>query len=80
MAPKAKPVRGRNKTELLPFNERGGKLMTVAEAAAFLGVIPRQIRRMLDRNELTRIKVGKLVRVHIDDLNAYIAQQRGERA
>lgn len=59
-----------------PFSERKGKLMIPAEAAEYLGVTERQVRRLLDRRDIPKIKVGGLVRIHIDDLDLYIASQR----
>jgi excisionase family DNA binding protein len=59
-----------------PFSERNGKLMIPAEAADYMGVSERQVWRLIGRKELPRVKVGKLVRIHIDDLDAYINSQR----
>ena len=59
-----------------PFSERNGKLMIPAEAADYLGVTERQVRRLIGRHDLPRVKVGGLVRVHIEDLDAYIDAQR----
>ena len=77
MAPKATRRQSGNKTKLLPFSERGGKLLTLDEAANLCGVIPRQMRKLVDTGEIPKIKMGGLVRVHIDDVNAYIDRQRG---
>jgi excisionase family DNA binding protein len=61
-----------------PFAARNGKLMTAEEAADYLGVKKRMVDRLVDRNELRATKIGKLVRIHVDDLEAYIATMRGE--
>ena len=61
-----------------PFNERHGVLMTPAELADYLGITERQARRKIAEGEIARVKVGKLVRVHIADADAYIAAQRTE--
>jgi excisionase family DNA binding protein len=47
-------------------------LMTVAEAAMALRVSTKTIRRMLDQAELRRVGVGRLVRVHAEDVAQYI--------
>lgn len=58
--------------------ERGGRLMTPEEVADELACTERQVWRLIGNGELRRTRVGKLVRVHRDDLDAYIARQRGE--
>jgi len=60
------------------FSERNGKYLTKEEVADYFGVTKRKVQRMLDRGELRATKIGKLVRVHVDDLDAYEAQVRGE--
>ena len=60
-----------------PYSEREGVLLTVAEAADYLGITERHMWRLLWEDEVRKTKVRSLVRVHIDDLNAYIEQQRG---
>jgi excisionase family DNA binding protein len=50
--------------------------MTVAECGDYLGITERQVRRLLSRRDLSKVKVGKLVRVHIEDADAYIDSQR----
>ena len=72
---KARPV-GVTADPKRPFSERNGKLMIPAEAADYLGVSERQVWRLIGRKDLPRVKVGKLVRVHIDDLDAYIDARR----
>jgi excisionase family DNA binding protein len=59
-----------------PFGERVGKLVTPAEAADYLGVTERQVWRLLGRRELPKVKVGGLVRIHIDDLEIYVDVRR----
>ena len=60
------------------YADRNGSLMTDDEVADELAVTSRMVRRLIERGELRGMKVGKLVRVHREDLVAYIAQQRGE--
>jgi excisionase family DNA binding protein len=58
------------------WGERDGKLLTPEEAGWYLGCTERQVRRLIAERKLARVKVGKLVRVKIDDLDAYIDAQR----
>ncbi len=60
------------------YAERKGSLMTDEEVADELAVTARMVRRLIGRGELRGTKIGKLVRVHHDDLDVYIARQRGE--
>jgi excisionase family DNA binding protein len=73
VAPKQRGVSASPKKS---FAERGGVLMTVAEGGDYLGVTERQMWRLLNTRAIPKTKVGGLVRVHIDDLNAYIESQR----
>ncbi|MET8361482.1 helix-turn-helix domain-containing protein, partial [Micromonospora sp. NPDC005171] len=41
-----------------------------------LGISVRSVRRLMDRGELPKVKIGGLVRVHDEDLTAYEARQR----
>jgi excisionase family DNA binding protein len=61
-----------------PFSERNGVLMTYEEAADELGVLEAMVKKVVARGQLKSVKVGSLNRIHRDDLNAYIAQLRGE--
>jgi excisionase family DNA binding protein len=53
------------------------KLHLIDEVAAILGLSARTVRRLIARRELTPCRVGRSVRVHPDDLAAYIDRQRG---
>lgn len=78
MARKRK-VKGGSWNPQQSFSERerdGGKLLTRAEVAQVLGTNERHVRRMVERGELPKVKVGPKVRVHIDDVEAYIEAQR----
>ena len=60
-----------------PFAERdGGLLMTPEEAADVLGTTERHIWRLIRQGELPKVKIGDKVRVHKDDVAAYVEQQR----
>jgi excisionase family DNA binding protein len=63
-------------------SERGGKralprLLNLQEVAEILGCSVRTVRRRIDDRELPSIPIGRLVRVHPDDLDRYIAERRG---
>ncbi len=48
------------------------RLMTQKEAAGFLGVSERSIYNYIKAGKLRQTKVGCLVRIHPDDLRAFI--------
>jgi excisionase family DNA binding protein len=53
------------------------RLLTVAEAAARLGLCEEQIRRLLKRGELRETRLAKrAVRVAEDDLAAFVESKR----
>ena len=52
------------------------KLLRVRDAAQILNVCQRTIWRLLDGGALTRIRVGKLVRIERAELETFIANQR----
>ncbi|WP_050897244.1 helix-turn-helix domain-containing protein [Patulibacter medicamentivorans] len=54
------------------------RLCTLHEAAAYLGVTERWMRRAVVERRLPFVKVGRLVRFDVVDLDAYIASQRVE--
>ena len=56
--------------------ERNGRLLTLQDVADELAVNERMVRRLVYRYELPVTHVGKLIRVHQEDLDNYIAQQR----
>jgi excisionase family DNA binding protein len=51
-------------------------LLNVAQTAERLGTTERHIRELIYRRELPYIKVGRLVRVDTDDLDAWLTSQR----
>src|SRR5437762_10409074 len=53
-----------------------GDLLTLAEAAQVLGVSARTAQRLLDREELKGIKVGRQWRFRKADLAAYLDRER----
>jgi excisionase family DNA binding protein len=58
-----------------PWTERGGPLLTIDEAADYLGITRSAMEKVLNRKEVPRIKIGRLVRVHKDHLDALIEKQ-----
>jgi excisionase family DNA binding protein len=56
------------------------QLLRIRDAARALAVSERSVWRMLDRGELTRIRVGAAVRVEHAELAAFISRQRNESA
>jgi excisionase family DNA binding protein len=56
----------------LQFEDR---LLTRAEAADILGVNERWIKRAIALHYFPRVKVGRLIRVRLSDLHAYIEAQ-----
>jgi excisionase family DNA binding protein len=48
------------------------KLLTVVEAAGELHVHPNTVRRLLDGGRLTKVKLGRSVRVSSTELEAYV--------
>lgn len=57
-----------------------GRLLTTAEAAERLNVTPRMARKLVETRELASVKIGRLVRISPDAINAYIAAQTRESA
>ena len=57
--------------------ERNGVLLTLQEVADELAVNERMVWRLIHNHGLRVTHVGKLVRVHREDLDQYIADQRG---
>jgi len=53
--------------------------LTPAEAADYAAVTERQMRGLLQERKIQPTYVGKHVRVHIDDLEAYLKTRRGAR-
>lgn len=58
----------------------GSPLLTVDEAAEYLTVTPRFVRRLIEERRIPKVKLGKFVRIHRDDLDAFIVAGRVEGA
>jgi len=52
------------------------KLMTVAEVADALGTCTETARRLIWRGQLRSTRVGRAVRVRVEDLRAYLESVR----
>ncbi len=49
-------------------------LMKVKDAAKFLALSESMVRKLLTRNELTAVRIGRSVRVRLQDLEALVAR------
>ena len=76
--PKRRHVGGSSTKPKRPWSERQGVLLTEEEAAEYLGVTKRFVERTRLAGELQVTYVGRLVRYHIEDVEAYIARQRSK--
>jgi len=52
------------------------RLLTIAEAAEHLGVSDTTVYRLISRDELAYVRIGRAIRITPADLAAYIARQR----
>lgn len=53
------------------------ELLTVREVAQFLKVKERTVRDMINRGELSAVKIGKAFRIRRSDLEALIQKRNG---
>jgi excisionase family DNA binding protein len=53
--------------------DRQGPLLSILEAAAYLGISPGTLRNWLSMRRLAYVKVGRLTKLAIRDLDAFIA-------
>ena len=53
------------------------RLLLVDQVAEGLGVSPKTVRRLIAKGELVACRLGRSIRVHPDDLAAYIGRCRG---
>ena len=52
------------------------RLQKLSEAALFLAVSERTVKRLTSRGELPHVRVGRSMRFVLEDLLAYVASQR----
>lgn len=64
----------------MSIENAGRQALTVAETAKRLSVHPATVRRMLDRGDLVRVRIGRLVRVDLSSLDAFIGTGGDEKA
>jgi len=55
-------------------------LLNVKQAAELFGVHPATMLRLARRSRIPRIKIGKLWRFRISDLNTWLASERTTKA
>jgi excisionase family DNA binding protein len=53
-------------------------LLTIREVSEVLGLHPNTIRNLMERGELPFIKIGKSLRFHTEDVQAFIERARVE--
>ena len=53
-----------------------GELFTVREVATWAKISVAMVRTMIHRGELTAVRMGRLLRVRREDLDAFLARQR----
>lgn len=51
-------------------------LLTYVQAAEYLGVTPRLVRKLVECREIDSVKVGRLVRVERSALDRYVDRHR----
>jgi excisionase family DNA binding protein len=56
-----------------------GRLLTIEEVAARLGVSAKTVRRRVDGGELPVFRSGRVVRVREEDLRRYVAHSTARR-
>jgi excisionase family DNA binding protein len=52
------------------------RLLSILEAAEFLNISSWQVRRLVWRGDLPAVRIGRLVRLDREDLDAYITSQK----
>jgi len=52
-------------------------LLTVSDVAARLALSKKSIYRLIETGELKAVRFGNTVRIHPDDLRAFINERRG---
>lgn len=59
-----------------PSGPAGFRLLTVAEAAAYLNVTERFIRRIISERRVPVVRLGRHVRLALSDLDGYVSANR----
>ncbi|MBL8740661.1 MAG: helix-turn-helix domain-containing protein [Myxococcales bacterium] len=55
------------------------RLLTMHEVASTMGCSVRTVMRAIQRGELVATRIGRSVRVSVDDLRAYLGRKRATR-
>jgi excisionase family DNA binding protein len=55
------------------------RLLSVPDAAALLGCSPAAIRKWLSQGQLKGVKVGRLTRLRVSELEAFVQPRNGGR-
>ena len=53
-----------------------GRWIGTTTAAAYLGVVPRTLYRMIDEGKIPAYKMGRVIRLKRSDLDAYLESHR----
>lgn len=53
-----------------------GGWMGTTEAAERLGIVPRTLYRLLDEGKIPAYKLGRVIRIEVDDLDAFLEEHR----
>jgi len=64
------------KAEWIGEEQMNEKLLDYATAAEILGCTPRMVRKLVETRQLGSIKVGRLVRISVKDIEEYVHRQR----
>jgi excisionase family DNA binding protein len=67
-----------NQANQQAFNEMVPRLLSVKEAANILGVSVWTLRQWLSQRRIAIVKVGRLTKLQLEDLQAFIAGHRRE--
>ena len=60
-------------------NEAASPLLTTVQAADYLQVSTRTVKSLLSEGSIAYVKVGRTTRIHLQDLDRFIAQNRQKR-
>lgn len=55
---------------------KGGSWLGTTEAAEYLGVVPRTLYRIIDEGRIPAFKLGRVIRLKQNDLDAFLESNR----
>jgi excisionase family DNA binding protein len=78
------PMDKRSDTSMTSSTDKGslmaavpeGELFTLKEVAAWMKITVEMVRAMIKRGELPAVRVGRLLRIRHEDLDAFLARQQ----